>query len=57
MVLSLLSNILVLVVLFSSNSLQQSSSLFFASLCMSDLGITIFGKYLQKISNFKDHAQ
>ena len=46
MLLALLGNILVLVVLFSANStFQQSSSFFFASLCLADLGITIFGKY------------
>ena len=44
MLMSLLSNLLVLVVLFSANTFQQSSSFFFASLCLADLGITVFGK-------------
>ena len=46
MLMSLLSNLLVLVVLFSANTFQQSSSFFFASLCLADLGITVFGKAL-----------
>ena len=44
---SFLTNILVLVALIAGPALQQSSSIFFASMSLADLGVTVLGETLQ----------
>ena len=46
---SFLTNILVLVALIAGPALQQSSSIFFASMSLADLGVTVLGETLEPL--------
>ena len=41
---SFISNLLVLIALVASHNIQQSSCIFFSSMALADLGVTVLGK-------------
>ena len=41
---SFISNLLVLIALIASHNIQQSSCIFFSSMALADLGVTVLGK-------------